>query len=389
MKKAVKGRMLLALLIVFLFGIAGCGSQSTTQTDNKGKDQGKVVKIGVIVAETGPASTLGHAQANTVKLIQKELDQQGPINGTKIQLIMHDYETNDTKAVIAMDKLISEGVVAVVGATQTSTTMAILPKAVQANIPLMATAPVSTDKENVYMLAHSSSTIISQVVDYLVKHNIKKVAWLNARDAFGVIGLPAFKELAKQHDIEIVAHEEFDATASDMTVQLTNIRKKNPEAVIVWSRTPGAGIVARNFKSLGFTIPMFQSTAAANKGFIEQVQGNSDNIMVVGSKLSVVDQLPESDQKKRILAFRDAYVKEFGEEPDLFAAHAYDGIQLIIEAVKAGKTTAKDIQNFLKNELKEYPAISGTLDLTNPLKGAKADGLTLLRIENNQWKYNQ
>ncbi|MFD2075668.1 ABC transporter substrate-binding protein [Geobacillus jurassicus] len=347
------------------------------------------MKIGVIIAETGPASTLGHTQVNTVKLMQKQLDQQGGINGTKVQLIMQDYETNDTKAVIAMDKLISQGVAAVIGATQTSTTMAILPKAVQANIPLLTIAPVTTDKENVYALAHSSTTVISPIVEYLVKHNIKKVAWMNARDAFGVIGLPAFKELAKQNGIEVVAHEEFDATASDMTVQLTNIRKANPEALIVWSRTPGAGIVARNFKSLGFTIPMLQSTAAANKGFIEQVQGNSDNIFVVGSKLSVADQLPESDQKKRLLAFRDLYAKEYGEEPDLFAAHVYDGIQLLIEAVKAGKTTANDIRNFLNNEIGEYPAVAGTLDLTKPLNGPKADGLTVLRIENNQWKYQQ
>ena len=134
---------------------------------------------------------------------------------------------------------------------------------------------------------------------------------------------------------------------------------------------------------------MLQSTASANQGFLEQVKDNNANIHVIGSKLSVVDQLADSDQKKRLLAFRDAFKAEFNGEPDLFAAHAHDGISMIIEAVKAGNTTAEEINNFLNNNLGPYPGITGTYDFSQSKMTSQPDGLSVLSIENNYWKFTE
>lgn len=388
MKKFFKGKLVAILSLVFLLVVAGCGIENAEKTSG-GKSEEGVIKIGVIVAETGPASTLGSAQAKTVELLQKQLDEAGPIDGKKIQLIKQDYETNDTKAVVAMDKLISEDVVAVVGATQSSTTMAIIPKAIEKKLPLLTIAPIESESEYVYSMAQSTTVIAMPIVEYLKKNNINKVAWVNASDGFGVTGKPAFEALAKENGIEIIAHEEFDATATDMTIQLTKVRKKNPEAIIVWSRTPGAGIIARNFKAMNFDIPMIQSTAAANQGFLEQVKDDNENIMVVGSKLSVIDQLPDSDQKEMLKAFSDAYKKEFNSEPDLFAAHLLDGINVVVNAIKAGNVTSEDIHTYLQNDLGKYLGATGTFDFGVSQASPEPDGISVLSIENNEWKFTE
>ncbi|WP_068985493.1 MULTISPECIES: ABC transporter substrate-binding protein [Lysinibacillus] len=388
MKKFFIGKLVAILSFVFLLVVAGCGIENAEETSG-GKSEEGVVKIGVIVAETGPASTLGSAQAKTVELLQKQLDEAGPIDGKKVQLIKQDYETNDTKAVVAMDKLISENVVAVVGATQSSTTMAIIPKAIEKKLPLLTIAPIESESEYVYSMAQSTTVIAMPIVEYLKKNNIKKVAWVNASDGFGVTGMPAFEALAKENGIEIIAHEEFDATATDMTIQLTKVRKKNPEAIIVWSRTPGAGIIARNFKAMNFDIPMIQSTAAANQGFLEQVKDDNENIMVVGSKLSVIDQLPDSDQKEMLKAFSDAYKKEFNSEPDLFAAHLLDGINVVVKAIKAGNVTSEDIHTYLQNDLGKYLGATGTFDFGVSQASPEPDGISVLSIENNDWKFTE
>ncbi len=391
MKEWYKKKWILIVGLVCMFIVSGCGidQSNSNAKEESGAKNSDEIKIGVIIAETGPASTLGSSQANTVKLLQKQLDEAGPIDGKKIKIIKHDYETDDTKAVVAMDKLISENVVAVVGATQSSTSMAIMPKAIENKMPLMTVAPIESDSEYVYSMSHSTDIIATPIVAYLKKNQISKVGWINASDGFGVTGLPAFEKLAKENNIEIVAHEEFDATATDMTIQLTKIREAKPEAVIVWSRTPAAGVVARNFKSLDFDIPMIQSTAAANQGFLDQVKDDNENVMVIGSKLSVVDQLEESKQKEELLAFRDAYADEFsGGEPDLFAAHLLDGMNVVIEAIKAGNTTSEDIQNYLQKDLGEYLGITGTFHFAETQASPEADGISVLSIEKNKWKYN-
>ncbi|MDM5247951.1 ABC transporter substrate-binding protein [Lysinibacillus sp. G4S2] len=388
MKKFLKGKLVAILSLVFILVVAGCGIENAEEASGKKNEEG-VIKIGVIVAETGPASTLGSAQAKTVELLQKQLDEAGPIDGKKIQLIKQDYETNDTKAVVAMDKLISEDVVAVIGATQSSTTMAIIPKAIEKKLPLLTIAPIESESEYVYSMAQSTTVIAMPIVEYLKKNNIKNVAWVNASDGFGVTGKPAFEALAKENGIEIIAHEEFDATATDMTIQLTKVRKKDPEAIIVWSRTPGAGIIARNFKAMNFDIPMIQSTAAANQGFLEQVKDNNENIMVVGSKLSVIDQLPDSDQKEMLKAFSDAYKKEFNSEPDLFAAHLLDGVNVVVKAIKAGNVTSEDIHTYLQNDLGKYLGATGTFDFGVSQASPEPDGISVLSIENNDWKFTE
>ncbi len=387
MKTLMRGKLFFVMMIAVLFMISGCNNETSSPSGASEEDD--VIKIGVIIAETGPASTLGSSQANTVKLLQKQLDEAGPINGKKIQLVKRDYETDDTKAVVAMDQLVSEGVIAVVGATQSSTTMAIMPKAIEAKLPLFAIAPIESDSEYVYGMAHSTTVIATPIVHYLKNNHLSKVAWLNASDGFGVVGLPAFEKLAKENEIDIVAHEEFDATATDMTIQLTKVRSSNPDAVIVWSRTPGAGIVARNFKSLDFDIPMIQSTASANQGFLDQVKDDHENIMVVGSKLNVVDQLEQSSQKDLLKQFRDEYKAAFNSEPDVFAAHALDGLNVVIEAIKNGHVTADEIQQFLQNDLGEYLGVSGTYHFKESQASPNDDGISVLSIENNEWKYNE
>lgn len=388
MKKFWKSICSFSLMLILVIALSACNTETSSSNDkNDGDSDKEVIKIGAIFAETGPASTLGKTQANYVKLIQKQLDEAGSINGKKIEIIMQDYETDDTKAVIAADKLISEGVVAVVGATQASTSMAILPKISSEGIPLMTVAPVNPEAKDIYQMAPSNLTNANLIIEFLKENNISIVAWINARDGFGVEGLPSFEKVAKENDIKIVAHEEFDATATDMTVQLTNIRKENPEAVIVWSRTPGAGIVARNFKALGFDIPMIQSSASANKGFLDQVKDNNENIYVIGSKLSVVDQLPNGEQKDRLEKFREDYRAMFNSDPDNFTAHAADGFHLLIEAIKAGNTTSEDIHNYLKTEVNKYSGLTGSFELQSDYVGPYEDGFSVLGIENNEWKY--
>jgi len=140
---------------------------------------------------------------------------------------------------------------------------------------------------------------------------------------------------------------------------------------------------------MNFDIPMIQSTAAANQGFLEQVKDDNANIMVVGSKLSVIDQLPDSDQKEMLKAFSDAYKKEFNSEPDLFAAHLLDGINVVVKAIKAGNVTSEDIHTYLQNDLGKYLGATGTFDFGVSQASPEPDGISVLSIENNDWKFTE
>lgn len=408
MKKKKSSWLMLILTLVFALVITGCNSSSQPASDSGGNNNTQQqsgndgvqsqtetstekIKIGVIVAETGPASTLGKPEADAARLLQKELYETGPINGKEIEIVVMDYETDDTKAVVAMKRLISEhNVVAVVAATQASTTMAVREEAIESNIPLLTLAPILEHGDYVFQIPQSNEIVLSLIIDYLKKNNIDKVAWTNARDGFGQSGLPIFKELAQANGIELVAVEDFDAAATDMTVVLTKIRPQNPEAIIVWSRPPGAGIVARNAHQLGMNIPMIQSHAVANQGFLVQVGDEGEGVLVLGSKLSVIDQLPSSEYTNFLEEYRDRFQAEFGYDGGSFSGYAYDGIDMVVEAIKAGYDTPGEIKEFLESHLGEYTGISGTFNFSSERRdGPDNDGMTILEVSNGEWKYNQ
>lgn len=390
------------LLLAMVVAISACSQGSAPANSSQGSEQApkdstgsassgsqEKIKIGVIVAETGPASPLGKPEADAAKLIKKRLEAQGPVGGKEIEVIIKDYETNDTKAIMLMKELIAKDkVVAVVGATQVSANIAIRNVALESKIPLISLAQIPEYGDYVFGVVQTHEAVLMKMINYLKQNNISTVAWTNARDGFGQEGLEPFKKLAAAHGIEIVAVEEFDPNATDMTVQLTKIKPKNPGAILVWSRVPAAGIIAKNYKQLGFTIPMIQSHGSANVGFLNQVGAEGDGILVVGSKLDVTDQLPDSDQKKMLQEYNDNFFKEYKYAGGMFSAYAYDGLELLIKAISEGNDTPEKIRDYLENGVGTYKAVSGTLQLSKENhNGMDSDGMALLQVNNKNWKF--
>ncbi|MEK5441232.1 ABC transporter substrate-binding protein [Fredinandcohnia sp. FSL W7-1320] len=382
------------VICLSLFVIAGC-SGGSKQTDGEisggdAKSSGEssdTIKIGVIVADTGPASALGQPEADVARLLNKQLKDKD-FNGKKVELIIEDYETDDTNAVVLMKKMISEhNVTAVVGGTQTSTSVALMGVAAENKIPLVALGVLNDDQLNEYTVQapQSNETVLQNVIDYLKDNNIDSVAWINARDGFGQTGLPVFEGMAKENGIEIVAKEDFDAEATDMTVQLTKIKPKNPGAIIIWSRPPGAGIIAKNYSQLGIDVPMIQSHAVSNQGFLDQVGADGLGVLVLGSKLNVLDSLEDNEQTQLFKDFAEPFMEEYDYNPGPFGGYAYDGIQMVLQAISEGNTDSESIKKYL--ETISYKGVTGTYNLSPENRnGVEGDGMAILKVGDNGWE---
>ena len=395
---------LVMLLVVVLAACGGSGSGGSSSpapssaapspSESAGGDTGgssgggggQTLKIGVIVAESGPASSLGKQEGEIARLLAKKWADQ-TFGGNKIEIIIHDYETNDTNAVVQAKKLINEDkVIAIVGGSQASTSVAIGQVAQENKIPFFALAPLEQDQlgEYIFSMVPSNELMLLGAIDWMKSKGITKVGWTNARDGYGQAGLPVFERLAPQHGMEIVGGEDFDAAATDMTVQLTKLRAKNPEAIIVWSRPPGSGVVAKNYKALGMTIPLIQSNASAGNAYLEQVGADAEGNLVMGTKLEVAELLPDSDYKKQLLEFKEMFKAEYGVNPTQFAGFTYDGLNMIAKAVSEGHVTPEALYEYVQTT--PYSGVTGvyqnTKDNHNAISG---DGVIILKASGGQW----
>lgn len=108
------------------------------------------LRLGLLLSLSGPAAPFGVPERDAIQALAAATNAQGGINGRPIELVIYDDATNPTEAVRGMRQLaLQERVLAVVGSTIGSGTLAAAPIAAQAGVPVLAPngtdAVISTD----------------------------------------------------------------------------------------------------------------------------------------------------------------------------------------------------------------------------------------------------
>ena len=315
-------------------------------------------KVGAVFAITGPASWLGEPERNTALMIEEEVNKQGGINGHPLELIIEDTVGDATKTVNAVKKLInSDDVCAIIGPSRSGCTLAVVPIMQEAKVPLVScaaaesivTAKDGTQNKWIFKTPQKDSHAAEKIFEDMKSKGISRIAILTGTTGFGAQGREQLKKLAPAWGMEIIADETYGPKDSDMTVQLTKMKGKNPQAIVNWSIVPAQAIVCKNMKQLGMDIPLYQSHGFGNIKYVAAAGAAADGTLFPCGRLLVVDYLPDGHPQKKVLAdYKSAYEKRFNENVSTFGGHAYDSLWLVIEALKAVGPDRAKIRDYLE-----------------------------------------
>lgn len=388
MKKLLTGLMVVALAS----GLAACSSE----VDGEGKKE--VYKIGAIYSKTGPGSPLGEPEWNATELLEKQINDEGGINGVPVDIILADDESTPEKATEEMNRLINdEKVLAVLGSTTSGASLAMKGIAMDSEVPLIsagaAVGIVSPAEESkwVFKTPHSDAHAVERVYMYLKEEGLTNVAILADSNAFGASGVEQLEALKDDYGIKIVANESYNTDDADMKTQLTKIKSSGAKAVIVWGTNPGPAIAAKNMKELGMDIPYIGSHGIANQSFIDLAGDAAEGVIIPTGKLLFPTQIPNDDpQYKIISSFYDSYKDEYGEEPTNFGSYGYDNIMLVVEALKSGAKDQEAIRDYLENKVKDYVGATGIFTFSaKDHNGLKADSMVLAEVVDGKWMFKK
>jgi branched-chain amino acid transport system substrate-binding protein len=352
------------------------------------------IRIGAIFSVTGPASFLGEPERNTVKMLEEDINKAGGVLGRPVEIIVYDDETDATKAVTAVDRLIKKDrVVAVVGPSTSGSTLAILPKVEEAKIPLVSCAAakkiVDPVKKWVFKTPQSDELAVKKIFQHAKKAGIKKIAIVTASDAFGAAGREELKALAPGFGIAIVADEVFGPKDTDMTAQLTKIKGTDAQAIVCWGTNPGPAVVARNRVQLGIGTPLYMSHGVASPKFIELAgAANAEGILLPAGRLISEPQVPAGQPQKKILA---AYIKEyeakFRQPVSTFGGYAYDAIQLVVQAIRNAKSADPAAIRDALEKIRGYNATTGEFNFSeSDHNGLTEEAFVMVRITKGDWE---
>jgi branched-chain amino acid transport system substrate-binding protein len=357
-------------------------------------EAGEPIRIGAIFSVTGPASFLGEPERNTAKMLEEELNKGGGLLGRKVEITVYDDESDTTKAVTAVDRLTKrDRVVAVVGPSTSGSTLAILPKIEEAQVPLLSCAAAQkiTDpvKRWVFKTPQSDTLAVRRIFQHARKAGIAKIAILTASDAFGAAGRDELKALAPQAGLSVVADEVFGPKDTDMTAQLTRIKGTDPQALVVWGTNPGPAVIARNRVQLKIAVPLYMSHGVASKKFIE-LSGpeNAEGILLPASRLIVEGQLPANHPQKPVLAayIRD-YEARFKQPISTFGGHAYDAVMLLAQAIRTAKSAEPAAIRDALEKIRGFQGTAGTFAFSpEDHAGLTEEAFVMVRVSRGDWQ---
>jgi branched-chain amino acid transport system substrate-binding protein len=345
----------------------------------------QIVKIGISAPLTGIGAANGKDMENGVRLALEEANAQHvKLGGQDVhfELASVDDQGDPRVGVQVAQKLVDDGVVAVVGYYNSGVALPSAPIFARAGIPLIdpaATNPAITKQglTNVFRIIATDTQNSGAAGKYAVTvTKAHRIAVMDDRTAFGQGAVEEFKKAVKAAGGNVVSEEYTNDKAVEFNAQLTNIKAANADLLFYGGSNKQAGLIAKRMRQLGMRTQFVGSGGIADTIFTS-IAGTAAEGAMAWEYGRPVESLPEGK------AFAEKFKKRFGADALTYAPFAYDCAWVAIDAMKKANSAKPDVfLNALRTT--EYTGITGKIsfdsngDLKNPTS-------TLYQVRNGRW----
>ncbi len=345
----------------------------------------EVIKVGEFVSLTGGTATFGQSTDKGVQLALDEINKAGGVLGKPIKVIVEDTQSKPETSKTAVVKLIKQDrVVALLGEIASSRTLAAAPEAQRSQVPLVtpgSTNPEVTAKGDYIFRICFIDPFQGLVMARFAANDLKlrKAAILkDVKNDYSVGLAKFFADEFVRLGGQVVAEEGYSEGDSDFKAQLTAIKSKSPEILVVPGYYTEVGIIANQARDLGMKQPLLGGDGWDSAKTIE-IGGKA----IEGSYFT--NHYATDDPNPVVQEFIAKYKARFGGEmPDAMAALGYDTMRLLADALKrAGATDGPALRQAIA-DTKEFPAVTGAVTIDAERNAKKP--ITVIKIEDGQFK---
>ncbi len=354
------------------------------------------IKVGAILAISGPASFLGAPESKTLEMLRDQVNASGGILGRQVELIIKDSGASPEKAISLTKQLIDEEkVLAIIGPSTSGETLAIKNICQEGKTILLSCAAAETIvnpvASYVFKTPQKDSDAAKRIFQTMKARKITKVGVLVSNAGFGMAGKAQLEKFAPDYGITIAISEVYDKKETDLTSVVTKLKGADVQAVVNWSIVPAQALVAKNMKQIGLDVPLFQSHGFGNIKYVEQGGEAANGTIFPCGRLLVADILPDDHpQKKVLVAYKSTYEGKYKEDASTFGGHAYDALLLLKEAIKAAGSTDMDK---VRDAIEGLQGVVGTAGIFNMSptdhNGLGEDSFEMLTVKDGKFALYQ
>lgn len=321
----------------------------------------KEVRIGFLgPLEGSPIVSLGKQMLQGSMLAIEEANKKGGYHGIPYKLMVHTDVGLWGAAANEVVKMDDEKVWAWLGTIDDNNSHVAIRATLKLEIPNMNTGdpdPTFTETNIPWVVRVIPDDRQSgyALVDYIFnKKGLTRVAVIRANNRYGRVGILHFTRSATRIGFPIIIEERFMDGETDFKDRLQRIKATSPDAIVIWGNAKESALILQQIRELGMNQPVFGSDRMVNPEFLKIAGKLADGVV------TTCQYNPDSDNPK-LKAFKSNYTKRFGQEPDVFAAHAYDGMNILIAAIeKAGlnRVLIRDVLTDMKT-FQGYEGVTG------------------------------
>jgi branched-chain amino acid transport system substrate-binding protein len=343
------------------------------------------IKIGHVAALSGASAQSGEAITRGLTVAIEEINAKGGLlGGRKLELIQRDDESVPPKGVVAARELIANKVVAMFGGIDTPVALACVPVVNKEKVPYMAVWAAGTgitrngaDPNFVFRVSAVDVLVDVKLLEYANKtFGSKKPGLMLINNPWGASNEAGLVAADKDNaNVEIAGIEKFENNDVDMTPQLTRLKEKGADSIILVVNTPPGAQMMKSRERMGWKVPVVSHWGISGGRFPELAGPTAGEAHFVQT-YSFFGKLNPTGERV-LAALKKKYPAVKGPE-DIFApvgtANAYDAMHLLALAIaQAGSTDGDKIREALENLNAKYEGLIKTY--SKPFSKTEHDAL--------------
>ncbi len=316
------------------------------------------VTIGVALALSGPAAPYGEQERRGIEAAIEAINAAGGVNGEEIVAIYEDDAGDPRQAVQVANRLVEQGVVAVIGHTTSGPTIPAADIYAEEGIIMITPSATAVDitemgHDTIFRTCVRDDKQGEVAGNYIAEHfPDAAIAFVHDQTAYGKGLADATKAAVNAAGIEEVAYEAITVGELDYSAVISRLKSAGVEVVYYGGLYNEAGLLLRQMRDQGLDAQFVSGDGLNAQDFWSIVGDASQGV------LATLGTDPETNPAAQEVI---ASLQEQGIDPAGFVLYAYAAVQVWAAAAeKAGSTDPADVAAALHDGT-AYPSVLGEL----------------------------
>lgn len=319
-------RLLRALIPSILIGLAlNCGSQGP-----------QTLRIAVACPLTGDDTAIGQGMFRGVSLAVKDANAAKLLGDRVLEVAAFDDRSDPKEAVTVANQIVSDKkIFAVIGHYNSG--CSIPASQVYNKHQLVMITPASTNPKltrqgfkTVFRVCGTDDVQGYFAANYVLDTlKLNRVAVIHDKTAYGQGVAEEFQKQFLARGGNLLSFDGIDRGDKDFKALLTRIKESNPELLYYGGMYVEAGMVSKQAKELGLTVPLFGTDGVYSNEFLRIGGSGTEGDFATMTGLPP-EHLPKAGDFMK--AYRENYP---GEDIQPFDPMAYEGAMVAIKALAA------------------------------------------------------